>query len=116
MSGIQEPKSVAPVVSYLRPEEWCEGGTLCLLELGMPDLPVPFQASRFSLAPGASSPVDQHSVREMWFIASGAGKLIFDGSEHDVVAGHALYFPSGKTHQITNCSDSELVVFSVWWK
>lgn len=76
----------------------------------------PFKASRFEVYPGQTSPSDQHEVRECWFIAQGAGDVLYNGKETvPVTQGDVLYFESHQTHEITNTGKVNLVIFSVWW-
>ncbi|MEL6862987.1 MAG: class I tRNA ligase family protein, partial [Bacteroidota bacterium] len=77
----------------------------------------PFKASRFEVFPGKTSPVDIHEVRECWFISEGQGSLIYNGEKlQEVKAGEVLYFDSHQSHAIENTGDSNLVIFSTWWK
>jgi mannose-6-phosphate isomerase-like protein (cupin superfamily) len=72
--------------------------------------------SRFSLAPGAESPLDQHEDEEVWFIASGRGTIVRGGIDTvPVAAGDVVEFPSEVSHTLKNTGDQPLVVFAVWW-
>lgn len=82
------------------------------LEGGAP----PFRMSRFTLEPGASSPLDTHPDREVWMVASGQGRLACgDGRTQWLRAGDALNFPSHLSHSVTNTGGEPLSIFSVWW-
>jgi|GEM_PF-1298192 len=98
-------------------EQWGEGMIVSLLELApfAESGAVPFKSSRFTVAPGCTSPVDQHDVREMWMIASGQGLLIHAGKEVAVSPGSICFFDSQEPHEVTNEGEIDLLVFSIWW-
>ena len=75
----------------------------------------PFSASRFTVAPGGSTPPDTHAVAECWFVASGAALLVYDGQEIALRQGDIAVFAPNKTHQAFNEGNEALVVFSTWW-
>ncbi|MEM0998142.1 MAG: cupin domain-containing protein [Bacteroidota bacterium] len=80
------------------------------------DRPVPVKMSRWTVVPGGRSPVDQHSVRECWMIASGTGTLRYrDREDVPVRAGDVLYFDSQQSHELINDSTEPISVFSIWW-
>src|SRR5690242_4283663 len=39
----------------------------------------PFKAACFTVEPGCTTPVDSHSVREIWLVTDGSGELMYDG-------------------------------------
>ena len=76
----------------------------------------PFRMSSFSLAPGARSPRDVHSEKEIWMIAAGAGDLTCDDAMvMGVSAGDVLELPGGCSHSLLNTGTDPMLVFSVWW-
>ncbi|HXU31537.1 MAG TPA: cupin domain-containing protein [Thermoanaerobaculia bacterium] len=75
----------------------------------------PFKASRFTVAPGQSSPVDSHAVHEIWFFTAGSGELTYDGEAHRLAAPEACYFAPHRTHTIRNDGEEEIAVISLWW-
>jgi mannose-6-phosphate isomerase-like protein (cupin superfamily) len=76
----------------------------------------PFRMSSFSLTPGARSPRDVHSEKEIWMIAAGAGDLTFDDATvMGVSAGDVLDLPARCGHSLLNTGTGPLLVFSVWW-
>jgi mannose-6-phosphate isomerase-like protein (cupin superfamily) len=111
----ETPRS--PLLDLEAPEEWGEGMHVSLVDLAAHRASgsVPFKASRFTVAPGCTTPLDRHDVREMWMIASGRGRLRHCGSEVAVDAGRILFFESEEPHEVTNEGPDELVVFSIWW-
>jgi mannose-6-phosphate isomerase-like protein (cupin superfamily) len=76
---------------------------------------LPFRYSRFRVAPGRQSSLDQHDVLEVWIVVSGSGKLSYDDGTFPISAGQAVQFASGHPHQVLNDGTSDLVVFSFWW-
>lgn len=75
----------------------------------------PFRAARMIIAPGGSTPLDVHDVRECWYVAAGGGRLELDGRPRRLAVGELLYFDSGQAHRVVNDGSVELVVLSVWW-
>jgi mannose-6-phosphate isomerase-like protein (cupin superfamily) len=94
--------------------ECCESG-MKLQELDVQQHGFPFKSSRFTIDPGGSSPLDQHSVAEMWIVIEGTGELVYNGMAYDVKAGDAVYFEPFQTHLIHNHSQHVLKVLSFWW-
>lgn len=111
-----DPRSRStPRLSYHSAEVWGDGVLLALLNLGDDAGPFPFKVSRFVLEPGASSPVDEHSVAEIWMTASGVGRLLYAGSAYDMSAGDVFYIEPGAEHQAINTAAQPLEIFSIWW-
>jgi mannose-6-phosphate isomerase-like protein (cupin superfamily) len=77
---------------------------------------LPFRYSRFTVAPGRTSNLDQHEVLEVWGVLSGRGKLTYEGSESQISAGDVVHFRSKKVHQVRNDGSDDLSIFSFWWK
>jgi len=75
----------------------------------------PFRGSRFVVAPGHSTREDVHAVAELWSIACGHGKLLYDGVEIPVQEGDFLYLAPFKKHVVINDGDDRLVICSQWW-
>ena len=75
----------------------------------------PFQATIFEVAPGHSSPLDQHAVKECWLILKGHGELQYNGKNYKTAAQDIFYFEPHHTHQITNESDELLIICSIYW-
>lgn len=75
----------------------------------------PFKAACFSVEPGHTTPVDSHSMREIWLVTEGAGELIYDGKETSIRKSDIVYFEPPKPHQVRNVGAESLVIFSVWW-
>ena len=103
-----------PALDYLEAENPAAGMRLTELELFRSG--APFKASRFTVEPGCSSPVDSHSVREIWIIAKGKGEVVYDGHAVRARADDVFYFEPFKTHQLRNDGAGKMVVFSVWWE
>jgi mannose-6-phosphate isomerase-like protein (cupin superfamily) len=77
---------------------------------------IPFKASYFIVQPGCVSPVDTHSVHEMWMLAQGEGELIYDGESSSLRPLDFIYLEPPKQHQVRNVGTGPLVIFSIWWK
>jgi mannose-6-phosphate isomerase-like protein (cupin superfamily) len=75
----------------------------------------PFKAARFSVEPGCTTPVDSHSMREIWLVIAGSGELIYGGKTVPVSAADIVYFEPPKPHQVRNDGTAPLNIFSVWW-
>jgi quercetin dioxygenase-like cupin family protein len=105
----------APRLSYYPTEAWGEGVLLALLNLGQDEKTFPFRASRFVLEPGSASPVDEHSVAEIWMTASGSGHLLYNDSRYEMSAGDVFYMEPGAKHQAINTSAESMEIFSIWW-
>src|ERR1700730_5301809 len=103
----------SPFVSTESPDR---GPGICLQLIDLHSLHAPFRASRFVVAPSHSTKEDIHDVVELWTIASGHGKLLYDGGEYAVSEGDVLHFPSQKRHQVVNDADVPLVICSQWWE
>ena len=78
--------------------------------------PAPVRMSRFELAPGARSPLDEHDEREMWMFAQGSGMLSYRGQPPvRVAAGDVVELEAGASHTLHNIGSEPLIVFSIWW-
>lgn len=77
---------------------------------------VPFKASYFVVQPGCLSPVDTHSVHEIWMVAQGEGELAYDGGSSPLRPLDFIYLQPPKEHQVRNVGAGPLIIFSVWWK
>ena len=75
----------------------------------------PFKAARFTVEPGCTTPVDSHSMREIWLVTDGSGELIYDGKMVPVRKSDIVYFEPPKPHQVRNDGTASLIIFSVWW-
>lgn len=117
MSGADAGAPDLPRLELAPPEDWAPG--MRVVPVVVPsdgDGPAaPFKASRFTVAPGTSTPLDRHSVREIWFIADGSGELTWEGTSRRVETGDVLYFPSETGHTVHNDGPGVMTVFSVWW-
>ena len=75
-----------------------------------------FNLIHFFVNPGAQSVLDQHKVKEYWFVMKGSGELKINGENCDVKAGELYFFDSMISHHITNKSQTEsLEILSIWW-
>lgn len=78
--------------------------------------PPPFQASRFTVAPNSSTPVEEnHDPNEIWVVIEGKGKLIYDKQEMQISEDNFVYFKPNKAHHLINDGDKTMVIFSIWW-
>lgn len=77
---------------------------------------IPFEASYFVVQPGCVSPVDTHSVHEIWMLAQGEGEVVYDGESYPLRPPDFLYLQPPKKHQVRNVGAGPLIMFSVWWK
>jgi mannose-6-phosphate isomerase-like protein (cupin superfamily) len=77
---------------------------------------IPFKASYFVVQPGCVSPVDTHSVHEIWMLAEGEGELIYDGKSSSLRPLDCIYLEPPRKHQVRNIGTGPLIIFSIWWK
>ena len=74
-----------------------------------------FAAGTFHLAPGCETMPDIHpDAEELYYVVSGAGRLVMDGEEFRVAEGMAVYIPAGVEHQSFNDGEEDLVYFYVF--
>lgn len=106
-----------PLLQFHAPEEDAAGMCVREVRLDPQGTPLaPFKASRFTVEPGCSSPIDSHAVHELWMVAEGSGELLYDGRAVPLRAADVFYLEPPKTHQVRNDGDRSLVIFSLWWK
>ena len=82
---------------------------------GLADEKAPFRTSLISIEVGGESPLDEHAVRECWYIIRGTGILTYQGEEHTVKQKQLLFFESHHSHFVHNTGDEELLLLSIWW-
>ncbi len=100
-----------------RPTEAREYGSIRLFDAASATTAaLPFRYSKFVVAPGNTSRLDQHEVLEVWVILAGTGTLKTDGDESPVAGGDVVHFSSMRNHQVTNTGPDNLEVYSFWWK
>ena len=75
----------------------------------------PFSSSLFVVEPGQDTGLDQHDVKEIWYIASGNALISLDGAEIELSAGQAIGFSANQVHSAHNEKSCDLVIFSIWW-
>lgn len=65
-----------------------------------------------SLLPGEDIGMEVHSENDQFFrFDAGVGRVVIDGTEHDVKDGDAVVVPMGAEHNVINTSDSESLKF-----
>jgi len=69
-----------------------------------------------SLKPLEEIGAEVHQVGDQFFrVEAGEGKAIFDGEEHNIVAGDALVVPAGLHHNIINTSSkNSLKIYTIY--
>lgn len=108
-------KQSIPQLDFFPPFSGAEGSEVFEVNLSE-QVKAPFKASKWSVSPGFSSPVDQHQVRECWFVATGKGILTFmEKTKGDIQAGDVIHFSPMESHQVFNPGPELLTIFSVWW-
>ncbi|QHI35951.1 hypothetical protein IMCC3317_12990 [Kordia antarctica] len=109
-------KQLIPQLGFFPQFSGAEGSEVSEVNL-KEKVKAPFKASRWSVSPGFSSPVDQHEVKECWFVASGKGVLTFKGDiKGDIQAGDVIHFDPMESHQVYNSGEELLTIFSIWWE
>ena len=93
-----------------RPNMRGGSGTVELRSL-MPELPAGMRLfSRIELAPGCSIGYHVHEDEtELFYFASGSGRVCDDGEWFDVSAGDAMSTPNGHGHAVENTGSEPLV-------
>ncbi|MGE5324318.1 MAG: cupin domain-containing protein [Actinomycetota bacterium] len=86
------------------------------VQLDQPAFAVPFKSSYFTVEPDCETPIDSHSVHEMWMVARGQGELLHDEKVFDIKPLDVFYLEPPKAHKARNTGREPLVIFSVWWK
>ena len=78
---------------------------------------LPFNAMWYSVAPGQSSPRDQHPEVELSLVLAGVAEVeAADGTITKVEQGFGFLLGSGESHIVHNSSpDTPVVVFSAYW-
>ena len=66
----------------------------------------------FRLQPGASIGLHRHEGMEMIYVLYGAGKVICDGVEDDLLIDMCHICPAGSEHSIVNTGNVELVMLT----
>lgn len=114
-----ERPNVPPSASLLatRMPEWCGDGVVLTEVLASSDLParLPFFVGSFSVAPHCASDPHSHESAEVWYIASGSGRVLSGGREIQVRRGDFVYLTPQTTHQIENPGNEPLEATSVCW-
>ena len=66
----------------------------------------------FWLAPGRETDADIHpDAEEIYYVVSGAGRLVMDGEEFRVSKGQTVYIAAGVEHQSFNDGEEDLCYF-----
>ena len=72
------------------------------------------KVKRIEVLPGKRLSYQQHARRsEHWFVVSGEGVVVLDGTERTVGPGDAVDVPAGTAHRIENRGAHELVFVEV---
>ena len=75
---------------------------------------VSFQVKKLVVQPGMRLSLQSHKFRsEHWFIVSGSGITLVDGTEKFVEAGDSVDIATGLKHRITCTSEEPLVFIEV---
>jgi len=63
---------------------------------------------------GTSVPQDPHTEDEVYYVVSGSGKIVVDGSDYPVAAGAVVYVPAKVPHHFHSVTEdlNVLVFFS----
>lgn len=72
------------------------------------------KVKRITVRAGRRLSYQRHQHRsEHWFVVSGAGVVVLDGTQKDVGPGVAIDVPRGCAHRIANTGDEDLVFIEV---
>jgi mannose-6-phosphate isomerase-like protein (cupin superfamily) len=64
----------------------------------------------YTLEAGATNPLDEHPVPEIYFVTSGSALITLDGEAHRIGAGDTVLIPAGCSHQTHNDGSEPLVL------
>jgi mannose-6-phosphate isomerase-like protein (cupin superfamily) len=78
-------------------------------------LNAPFEGSWCVIRPGTNSMPHEHHEHEIFIALSGEATVTADGEERPFVEGDVAYFPPGVKHHVTNRSERDFQMYSVWW-
>ena len=70
----------------------------------------------FRLQPGAGIGLHRHEGTEVSYVLYGAGKVVCDGVEEDLLIDVCHVCPAGSEHSITNTGGVELVALQVEYR
>ncbi len=72
------------------------------------------KVKRITVGSGRRLSYQRHEHRsEHWFVVSGEGIVVLDGTERHVGAGQAVDVPVGTVHRVQNTGDQDLVFIEV---
>ena len=67
------------------------------------------------IKPGEEIGSEVHEDRDQFFrFESGKGKVVIDGTEHQVKDGDAIIVPAGAKHNVINTSKSDLKLYTIY--
>lgn len=73
-----------------------------------------FKVKRVTIYPGKSISTHKHNYRsEHWSIVSGRARITLDRKTEEYAVNESIYVPKGITHQVTNCTEENLVIIEV---
>jgi len=106
--------SAAPNISFLKPDIY-PGISVKEMDFAANQTKPPFKSTYFEIAPGVTTPVDQHKVEEIWLVLKGSGVLEYDGRRIPITEKDVMHFASFMGHSVTNNSDIPLLICSIYW-
>lgn len=75
----------------------------------------PFRMATFQIEPRCATIAEAHEVEEIWYIASGSGRVTIDDVMTEVSPGDIVYFPPHAKHQLRNVGSQRIEAVSLWW-
>jgi len=115
MSAAAMSDATSPMVEFHPAQPLGPGGLVHEFILGDAQVPAAVSGSMFTVEPGAATPLDEHSVHEVWMVSAGTGELTYDGVAFPLQANQVFYFAPFKSHTVRCLGDERLVIFSTWW-
>lgn len=64
----------------------------------------------YTLGPGATNPLDVHTVPEIYFVTAGSALITMDGATQRIAAGDTVLIPAGVQHQTHNDTEEPLTM------
>jgi len=77
---------------------------------------LPFHFRKRALGRGAGIGLHQHTHDEIYYVLSGRGIYVLDGSVHDVAGGDVMLTRSGSTHALQQVGEEDLVILITYLK
>lgn len=76
---------------------------------------IPFEASWCVIRPGTESSPHAHHESEIFVAIQGSARLVSSDQSAPFNRGDTAFFPPNTVHKVVNDTDSDFVMYSIWW-